>query len=332
MKKNVTIKDLSIKTGYSTATISRFLNNKEPISDKAKRVISQEVENMGFTIEGNKRLKLNTNKQYIGVIVSDIDNPFYSKIIKSVAKIAQQKNIHLITKEGGFTAESEYDAISDLLAINCTNIVLYSKFLSDHQLTEILQNNQNIILICKHLAKFTKQSIWLDSFHGTYLATKNLILKNHKDIIFINSNLEINESRSKKNGYLKAMQEFNLKHKVYTLIESNTPIVACTQLITNIYQQKHEISAMVFFNDIYAASAINTLKNRGVAIPLDVSIIGFDDVMDQCYFSPTLTTIKYPIEEMAESAAQLALDRQTLNIKHCFFPILIQRESVSHLE
>lgn len=96
---------------------------------------------------------------------------------------------------------------------------------------------------------------------------------------------------------------------------------------TNLLNKGLPVTAMVAFNDFYAAAAMQVFKEHGVAIPEQLSIVGFDDVLPQCYFSPKLTTIRSPIESMAMNAARLSLEGTDSSLSRVFHPLLIKRDS-----
>lgn len=104
-----------------------------------------------------------------------------------------------------------------------------------------------------------------------------------------------------------------------------------TVAATNLLNKGLPVTALVSFNDFYAAAAMQVFKEHGIDIPNRLSIVGFDDVLPQCYFSPKLTTIRNPIESMAINAARLCLGEMNHPILNAFHPILIKRDSVQKL-
>lgn len=88
------------------------------------------------------------------------------------------------------------------------------------------------------------------------------------------------------------------------------------------------MTALVTFNDFYAAAAMQVFKEHGIDIPNRLSIIGFDDVLPSCYFSPCLTTVRNPVEIMASNAARLSIEVESQDVLRDFYPILIKRDSV----
>lgn len=99
---------------------------------------------------------------------------------------------------------------------------------------------------------------------------------------------------------------------------------------TNFLNKGLPMTALVAFND-FAAAAIQVFKEHGISVPEQLSIVGFDDVLPQCYFSPKLTTIRSPIESMAINAARISLEGKNCAVSRAFHPLLIKRESVRPL-
>lgn len=333
MKSNVTMQDIADTTGYSLATVSRAINNQGRVSEKAKQIIEKEVVLQGFKTSDNNRLKRNKKRQTIGVVVSQLDSPFYSLLVKAVEEEAKAQSYHLLVYSSGYDAQGELDAVQSLLDFGCRNIILYSKAIPDETLKRLCRQYPGIVVICRRIEGILERCVWLDSSYGIYMATNALLKIGHRTIGFINSSFDRGELNSRLSGYQKAMDEagiFVQPNWIVDVSESDTPINRGKAAARQFISRKMPVSAIIAFNDIYAASAMWEFQARGIRIPEDVSMVGFDNVMEQCYFHPMLTTLRYPIDEMAKFATNLSLSSgKCISLEqHCFYPTLIHRDSV----
>lgn len=334
MKSTVTMQDIAKGTGYSVATVSRVINNQGRVSEKAKKIIEQHISLLGFETQSNNRLKRNKKRQTIGVVVSQLDSPFYSLLAQSVEVEAKAKGYHLLVYSSGYDAEGELEAVQSLLEYGCQNIVLYSKAIPDETLKRLCKQYPGIVVICRRIEGMLERCVWLDSSYGIYMATNALLKLGHRSIGFINSSFDRGELSSRLSGYQRAMDEAGILIQpdwIVEVSESDTPINRGKAAARQFISRKMPVTAIIAFNDIYAASAMWEFQVRGFRVPEDVSMVGFDNVMEQCYFHPMLTTLRYPIDEMARFATNLSLssDKTEAIQQHCFYPTLIHRDSVA---
>lgn len=326
-----TLKDIAELTGYSMATVSRVINNQGRVSQKTKQCIEQAAEKLGFKTKNNKRLKLNSGTQSIGVVINRISSPFYSLLAQSVEDVGREHNRHLMLCSSGYEEKDERDAINFLLTHGCRNIVIHSKALPDKALAELCNKHPGITIIGRKIEAVIDRCVWLDSTPGTYQATQHLINRGHTRIGFINLAFQCDDKLSRLGGYLNAMKDNGLDVDPEWIQDADWVEAGGRAAARRLLSLGLPITALLAFNDVYAASALREFQSRGVRVPEQLSIIGFDDVMEQCYFSPALTTLKYPIAKMARKAALLSLNdnRDSHPNGHCYYPTLIHRESVS---
>ncbi|MGF1688234.1 substrate-binding domain-containing protein [Photobacterium japonica] len=326
-----TLKDIAQLTGYSMATVSRVINRQGRVSEKTKQHIEQVASDIGFTRDNNKRLKINSGTPSIGVVINRISSPFYSLLAQNVEDVGREHNRHLMLCTSGYEAREEQKAIDFLLAHGCRHIVIHSKALSDNVLESICHKHPGVVLIGRNIEAVRERCVWLDSQSGTYQATQHLINIGHRRIGFINLAFDCDDKHSRLQGYLNAMKDNDLPVESGWVQDADWLEVGGRNAARQLLSQGLPVTALLAFNDVYAASALREFQSRGVQVPAQLSIIGFDDVMPQCYFSPALTTLKHPIAAMARKAALLALtgDYARHPQGHCYYPTLIHRESVA---
>ncbi|GAL04506.1 galactose operon repressor [Photobacterium aphoticum] len=326
-----TLKEIAEITGYSMATVSRVINRQGHVSEKTKLHIEKTAKEIGFTRENNNRLKINSGTPSIGVVINRISSPFYSLLAQSVEEVGREHNRHLMLCSSGYDANEEQKAIDFLLSHGCRHIVLHSKALSDSALEGICRQHSDVVLIGRHVEAVQERCVWLDSQAGTYQATQHLINLGHRRIGFINLAFDCDDKHNRLAGYLNAMKDNGLMVDPDWVQNADWVEVGGRNAARKLLSQGLPVTALLAFNDVYAASALREFQSRGVQIPAQLSIIGFDDVMPQCYFSPALTTLKYPIAVMARKAALLSLTGNYAQFPQgqCYYPTLIHRESVA---
>lgn len=326
-----TISDVAKAAGVSTATVSRVINQSSSVIPETVEIVQSAMIQLGYKIKGNQRLNINQGLNAIGLIVSRFNSPFYGLLSQGVEKIARQYDKKMIVSSGNYDADCEEDAIKFMLSKGCRNIVIHSKVMSNESLVRYANQNPEFVVINRCVPTIEEQCVWLDNSEGTYQATKHLIEQGHKRIGFISCDTEVDDKFLRFGGYRRALDEASIRFNPDWLEEVPFGEQGGALAATNFLNKGLPMTALVAFNDFFAAAAIQVFKEHGISVPEQLSIVGFDDVLPQCYFSPKLTTIRSPIESMAINAARISLEGKNCAVSRAFHPLLIKRESVRPL-
>ncbi|MGV2987732.1 substrate-binding domain-containing protein [Vibrio sp. E150_011] len=323
-----TINDVAKSAGVSTATVSRVINHSSNVVPETVSLVEKAMRDVGYKIKGNQRLNINQGLNAIGLIVSRFNSPFYGLLSQGVEKIAKQHDKKMIVASGNYDADCEEDAVKFMLSKGCRNIVIHSKVMSDKSLVEYAKQLPGLVVINRLVPTIEEQCVWLDNSEGTYQATQHLIEQGHRKIAFLSCDTEVDDKFLRFDGYRRALDDAGIEFNPDWVEEVPFGEQGGALAATNFLNKGLPMTAMVAFNDFFAAAAIQVFKEHGVSIPEQLSIIGFDDVLPQCYFSPKLTTIRSPIESMAINAARISIEGRQSAVSRSFHPLLIKRDSV----
>jgi len=331
-----TIKDVAKDAGVSTATVSRVVNNSPKASQKSVDAVKLSMRKLGYRPNANARALVNKNTHTIGVLVGDISDPFFGSMIKSIDTVARENNKQVLIGNGYHNANDERAAIELLINSRCDSLIIHSKALTDDELLSFAQEVPGMIIMNRVIPEIANRCIALDNFTGTYLATDFLIRNGHKEIAWISSNHHIEDSEQRKRGYLKAFSEHQLTPNPEYFEFEQPNVQGGEQAMNNLLSKDVNITAVVAYNDYMAAGALSTLDDNNIKVPEKISIIGFDDGLIAQFVHPKLTTVRYPIELMAEQATKLSLSLAQGNnpIKtqlNLFKATLIKRLSVKNI-
>ncbi|WP_432452057.1 MULTISPECIES: substrate-binding domain-containing protein [unclassified Agarivorans] len=329
-----TIKDVAKQAGVSVATVSRVINNSGKSSQATKVAVKAAMKDIGYRPNANARALVNQSTNTIGVLIGDVSDPFFGGIVKAIDIIALQHGKHLLIGNGYHNAEIERKAIELLINSRCESLIVHSKALSNEELIEFAHEIPSMVLINRFIPEIAERCIALDNHKGSYLATEFLIKKGHTSIGYICSNHNIEDVEQRKNGYIDALKAYQLEHSASHIEYGSPDEKGGEQAMTNLLTKNLPITAVAAYNDYMAAGALSIIEENGIKAPEEMSLIGFDDGLIAKYLHPKLTTIRYPIQMMAEKAANLAL--KLANKEPCyndiqiFVPTLVQRLSVAN--
>jgi len=330
-----TIKDVARLAGVSVASVSRVLNNGPKVSNKTIENVLRVVKELNYTPNANARALVTQKSTTLGVVIPDLIDPFFASLAHGVEQVARQENMQLLLSTGLVSAETEMQAINLLIERRCDVMVVHSKKLSDEVLIELANKVPGLVLIDRYIEEISQRCVWLDNLEGGKIAARHLLALEHKNFACISSKYQIDDPLLRLQGFQNELHSAGIAIDE-KLIEFGEPTLQGGELATqNLLASGKRFSAVFVYNDAMAIGAISTLEDNGFKVPSDISVLGFDDVLLSRFSRPKLSTLNYPVEEMAMQAANIGIEltaKQTLGIidKNCkHIPRLVKRESTS---
>jgi LacI family transcriptional regulator len=329
-----TIKDVARVAKVSIATVSRVVNKDTKVSDKTRACVLKVMAEIGYTPNANARALVTQKSSTIGVVIPDLTDPFFASLANGVDQIARQHNMQLLVSTGLVSVESEQQAINVLIERRCDVMVVHSKKISSDELLSLAAKTPGMVLIDRVIKDISHRCVWLDNEEGGRIAARHLMSLAHDNIACISSKYQIDDPLMRLKGFRNELNLTNATNQT-SLIEYEEPNLQGGEIAAQKLLAKGEpFTAIFVYNDAMAIGAISTLEDNGLRVPFDVSVIGFDDVLLSRYSRPKLTTLHYPIEQMAKKAALLALSLSTgdiinSEIEHKYTPNLVKRESTA---
>ncbi|RDV27993.1 LacI family DNA-binding transcriptional regulator [Alteromonas aestuariivivens] len=327
-----TIKDVARLAGVSPATVSRFLNSSDMVNAQTRQRIQSAIEELDYRPNASARALVTKSTQTIGVVISELADPFFAKMAHSIEQTAKKLNRKVLISTGSLNADKEFKAVQSLVAQRCDAIVVNSKAMSDEVLVDLAKNIPGFVLINKYIEAIRHRCVWFDNVKGGQLMAEHALQRGHRDIVVVTTSEKVHDASRRLKGIRSALSHAGVRLPMSQVLHVSPDYAGGQQAIKLLQQQGAAFSMLLCYNDAMAAGAIAELLDAGYKIPQDVSIIGFDDVLLAQYCVPKLTTIKYPIEVMAAKATELALqlsqNQQMQGEGYCYSPFLVNRESV----
>ncbi len=334
-KTLITIKEVAELAGVSQSTVSRALNGHQSVKPSNKEKVFAAIEKLGYKPNAFAQA-LASNKSFsIGMLVGTLDGPYYGPLMHNVEEIVRAQNYHLIITSGYESYEREQDSIQFLNAKKVDGFVLIPDMLSDNDILEIVATSPATVVLNRYIPEIADKCIRIDNELGGYLAVDHLVKKGHKKIGCVTGQLSKVDSRERLQGYRNALSAHGIEYNASLVVEGRFDYQENDEAIKRLLNRDPEMSAIFCMNDNIAVMAYNVCKDRGLTVGEDISIIGFDNNNYSQYMSPPLTTINFPIKEMAIQGAKCVLNslmgRSNDGIDKMLLPTLIERHSVKAL-
>ncbi|GLX77839.1 transcriptional regulator [Thalassotalea insulae] len=330
-----TIYEVSALAGVSLSSVSRVLNDHQHVSEKTKKKVMAAMQELGFRPNTVARSLASNRSNCIGILVDELHGPFYGTMLSAIETELRQAGKHTIVAAGHSNEQSEQEGIDFLIDRNCDALIMLVDALSNDYLIKLSNSKTPFTVLNRQIPELEGNCFYLNNELGGYLATKHLIDNGHKQIAYISGPLSKQDATDRFNGHQRALQEAKLDYNPALFFEGDFLIQSGRDGMNTLLKQKACFTALACANDEMAAGAMKATRDQGFNIPEDYSIIGFDNVFFTEYLYPQLSTVNFPIKDMAKMSSQWILKQvykhKDIEITNLFQPTLIPRESVAKI-
>ncbi len=337
--KSITIKDIAKICGVGVATVSRALNDHPDINPETKQKVMEVVEEYGFVPNNSARNLKITDSRTIAILVKGMTNPFFMKMIGAMEEEIQAKRYSLELRHVDENTD-EVEVAFELVKEKKLRGIIFLGGLITHSTGKLEKIGIPFVLCTIPISEESSgnySSVSVDDVEESRKLVDYLIKKGHKKIAFMGApESDTSIGRLRLDGYLKALAENNIKpdDKLIWHSEENTD----TYSMQNGYDVMHErlkkksdFTAVFAISDTMAIGALKALREAGINVPDDVSVVGYDGIDMGTFCVPTLTTISQPFEEMAKRTCEILFDEIKHDSEHrkvIMEAKIIERESV----
>jgi LacI family transcriptional regulator len=332
-----TIYDISKKTGFSPTTVSKALNNYPDVSDKTKKIILEKARELGYIPNSHARILITKKSWTIGVLFDEklnvgIKHPFFSAVIESFKKNIESKGYDLlfISKDIGGKKTTYLDHCR---IRGVDGVIIISSDFNNEQIQELIDSDIPCVLI--DIESNKASTVYSDNIQGCYLAVDYLYSLGHRKIAHIYGSQDTFAGNIRFNGFINALEKFKLeKNDDYLVDGGYFSFDGGYKAMKKLLKLEDLPTAVFVSGDLMAIGAISAINEKGLRVPDDVSIVGYDD-LDICkYVTPKLTTIRQNTNLIGENAADVlinAIDKKNARTSVIVPVELVVRDSCKSL-
>ena len=323
----VTLDDIAAYSGLSRATISRVVNGNNKVAKKTQQKVNNAIKELGYIPNTAARTLASNKSNIIGFVTTSYQGAFFGALLGSIQTFLEEQNKQLIVTRGRNSSENEEEAIKRLKMLACDGVMLHVRSISDNDLASLLSQNPKIIIIDRLIKNFEEQCVSFNHMAAGRLVADTFIEYNHKRIACISGPSNRSSPHLRIDGFLARLKENNIQVIQHESAEDYTLQDGYQK--TNDILNKHIPTALYCCSEELALGAILSINEHNLKIPDDISMICYDSGQRAEFFQPKLTTLHFPITEMANYACQNLLSR---NSKHKEFkPQIFMRNSLKKL-
>ncbi len=328
-----TIYEVSRLAGVSLATVSRVINGSDKVTEKTRKRVTDAMQTLGYQPNSIAQSLASNRSNSIGVLVSEFHGPFYGTMLSGMESELRKARKHVVVAAGHSDAEMEKEAIEFLISRRCDALILHVDALSDEYLVRLSESTTPIVFINRLVPELSERCISSDNEMGGYLAGQALLQKGHQNFACITGPRWKADTQARLAGFQRALQEKNIALPEASIYEGDFRETSGCKGIKQLLKAHPQLTAVFCCNDQMASGAYEGLRELGIAIPDQFSVVGYDDTAVARYLYPKLTTVHNPVENMGRMASRWILtnlyEQQGLDVERLFLPWLVERESVS---
>jgi len=328
----VTVHEVARVAGVSAATVSRFLNGTARVSDEKRQAIESVIEELNYKPNVLAQNLKTGSSRTVGVLTQSLVSGYFSDALAGVDEALQGTGYAPLIVSGHWHAEEEAERIELLIARRVDGLVILSGNLKDAQILKLSQRVP-IVAFGRELDGPRAYGFCLDNYLGACEAVEHLIFQGHRHIAFIAGPSDHQDALARLAGYRDTLAKHRIKEKPQLIVAGDFQESAGLLAVERLLESGQRFSAMFCANDLTAYGARLALYRRGIRVPEDISIVGFDDLHSSMYTTPPLTTVRQPLFDVGRSLGRAIVKMINNEAREVDVPQLnlVVRESVRRI-
>lgn len=334
----VSIYDIAKEAKVSIATVSNVINKKNnEVGSVTKKKVLDVMERLSY-IPSKAAINLaKGNTKVIGVVVSDINNPFFPELIREIENALYSLDFELFLLDTGYDIIKSKELVKKLVSTNVEGVLMLNNEVDNDLALILSKHNIPTILYSWDITGNYLCNLKIDFCKGIKKAIKTLYELNHRRIIFIESEIKFKAFTSRKEAFISSIKELNLKDLRYIFIKGKSNVFSGQKIAREILRNRDFApTAVMTVNDIQAISLLFAFLDLKINIPDDISLIGLDNIYLSNIVVPKLTTIDLSAKRVGQKVISMLIELIENKDKSGFERVIetkfILRDSIKKLE
>ena len=307
----INIREVAKLAGVSPATVSRVINGTAKVSAEKRARVLEAITATDFVPNEVARSLYRKSATLIGLIIPSITNPYFTQVASIIERLASDNGYRVFLCDVGDDMEKEQAAIQTLVSMNADGIIIAS---TNEEIAPYLDMCQIpvVAIDSRFPTKKVESYVVCDYYSGGRMAMEHLLECGCGNIVCIKGPQRIFSAKARYEGYRDVCRERGIEERTVSCDYDFHAGLAMTEELLRTYP---DVDGIIACNDVVALSTYKILHRRNIRVPEQVQLIGFDDIAWSSLFTPALTTISQPIEQMATHAMKLIIDQKNTEEK-----------------
>jgi len=330
-----TIKDVARLAGVGVGTASRVISGKGSFSKDAAERVAVAVKQLGFRPSATARALSLRSTGTIGVFVPDFKGPYYGPLLHAIDTELRQYDRHMVVANGcghDDRRQQALDGVRFLISRDCDGIIISSTALKDVDFMQLRDGYPQLAVVNREVKGMRSHCFTVDHRAAGHLAAKALLDQGHRRFAVVSGPAVASDNKQRLQGFFDALGELGLDAAQVPVEEGDFAAESGWVAVERLLARDQPFTALFCANDQMAMGALSCLQHRGIAVPRQVSVLGYDDTDVAAFLSPRLTSVHIPVADMGLNACRMLLNScygLALKISREFEPSVVQRDSVA---
>jgi LacI family transcriptional regulator len=305
-----TMADVAARAGVSTATVSRALSgDSTKVSPPVLQRIIDAAEELEYIPNHLARNMRSGSARILGLIISDISNPFFTAAARGVEDVAQRHGYSLVLSNTDENPDRESASLSVMAAERAAGVIIATTNENGSALRRFQDMGIAIVAIDRHIEDLSTDSVVVDNESASFEAVTHLVRLGHRRIAIVGGPSDADTARERLHGYERAMRGARIGIAPELVRHGDFREAAGLTMARALLDLPEPPSAIFAVNNLTTIGVLVALRERGVGIPADVSVVGFDDIPTAEILDPPLTVVQQPTYRVGARAADLLIRR-----------------------
>ncbi len=294
------IREVARLAKVSTATVSRTINGSAKVTPETKERVQRAIEQLKFYPNTWARALGSGRSSLYGLIISDITNPFFPELVKSFEDIAVQNGQEVLVANTNYDPVRMEQCVTRMLQRKVDGVAIMTSEMDGQLIREFHSREIPLVFLDTGAAQKLTSNIVVDYAAGVDAAVEHIVNLGHTEIAFISGPMKLRSARVRQEAFAGCLERKGIGAGL--MEEGNHQVDGGHDAMARLLSGKTRPTAVLASNDMTAIGALGAIHERGLRVPEDISIVGFDDIQISAFTQPALTTVRLSRDEIARVA------------------------------
>lgn len=336
-KQEANIYEIAKEAGVSIATVSRAINHSAAVSERSYRRVMEAVKKLNYVPNGTARALSTSTSTSIGVVIPDINNPFFSLLLEGITRVADEQGYHIFLFNTNETTSREHQVLQAMREHRLRGIIITPVSEQDAETIKKLHDFESlgipVVLLDREVDSLSFDRVVTDDENGVYLGVSELIQAGHRRIAIITGPETSRPGRERLKGFFRAMQDHKVPIYAQYLRKGNFMVKCAYEQTLALCALERPPTAVFSSNNMTTYGCLKAFSELGLRVGEDISLMGFDDIEALQWLNYNVSVVSRDVPEMGVQAMRLLFERfehgrgSRQGARHCLPTELILRGS-----
>ena len=301
-ERQLNIGEIARRANVSTATVSRTLNQSGAVKAETARKVWRAAAELNYYPNSHARALVSGRSRLLGLVVSDITNPFFPELVRAFEAMAAQRQYDLILTSTDYLTARMTNCLRRMLERKVDGVAIMTSEMDVGLIKELSRRGVPLVFMDVGQVGPRMSHVLIDYANGIRQAVDHVVALGHKRVGFITGPLDLHSARTRRQAFLDGMRAHGIKADPKLVREGTHTAEGGQHAMAAILRSPKRPTAVVCSNDWTAIGALHALDAAGLRVPVDVSLVGFDDIPLASYTSPPLTSVRMSAGDVGSTA------------------------------